>query len=90
MQKKKIIKIVPVHHFYGPMNGAEFIIPNNDIAMDIIKDERIKVMEKKLYEMTCQAWRFKVIVSEEDNGIKIQTKEEFFDPKGENHELLSA
>jgi hypothetical protein len=83
------ITIVPVHHFYGPMKGAEFTIPNKKIALDILKDERIGKMERNLYRITGQAWRFKIVrTNKEIKGIEINEMEEFFNPKGENFQLL--
>jgi hypothetical protein len=89
MKKEEQIQICPVHHFYGPMKGAEFNIPSLDIALEILKDKRIMNMERKLYEMTCQAWRFKIVNSPKGSkGARVLTKEDFFDPKGKNSQLL--
>lgn len=84
--------VVAVHHFYGPMKGAEFSIPE-DIALDILNDPRILVLEESLFKLTGQAWKFKILGKKESIGIKgvdIKSKEDFFDPNGENSQLISA
>ena len=83
--------IVPVHHFYGPMKGAEFIIDSKKIALSILKDKRLKKMESRLFKMTAQAWRFMIVTGlKNPKGVLIKTKEQFFDPKGENHQLIGG
>jgi len=89
MKKEEQIQICPVHHFYGPMEGAEFNISDLNTALEILKDKRIPGMEKKLYDMTSQAWKFQIIKSPKGSkGVRLIKKEDFFDPKGENSQLL--
>ena len=88
--KPPIRIVLPVHHFYGPMEGAEFNIPEN-IALDILNDPRILVLEESLFKLTGQAWKFKILEKKESkriDGVYIKSKDDFFDPSGENSELL--
>jgi len=81
MKKEEQIQICPVHHFYGPMEGAEFNISDLNTALEILKDKRIPGME--------QAWKFQIIKSPKGSkGVRLIKKEDFFDPKGENSQLL--
>lgn len=88
-KKENQIQICPVHHFYGPMKGAEFNIQSLETALEILNDKRILDMERKLYAMTTQDWKFQIInLPKGSKGARIRTKEDFFDPKGENSQLL--